>query len=541
LYVCLQIHIVHFDAEHKISQVRLYWDQGALLKLVDVIGARARNWPIRDGKDQARLIATSAASASSTNPQSAASSRRSTTTTADRVTINDRPASSSSRVSNAMNDPHATLSLFQPRDINQETASPRAPSVPRAQSAKPPPRDLNELFVGEEASAGNANPTESPQKIPAKAGAGKNFRPNRLFDESQDEPTAPTPMSIKTHAKKYDHFEFDDGEGDDATPKVRETARSTTRGKHQSQWDFEDFVTPDKVRTKILPNQTRHFGWSDDEVGTPLLYSCTSHPLTLQSRQAETSPVRRPVVHKPRPEQQPHFEFKDDGTPIAQQRKEQTAKGRMHNKGLGLYKDHVLSVEDDDDDDAFKGDVKRSLTHNTNNEGRKKDFDPHWEMKDYSPNPQKTSFNGNGNNKPLPADKQKVLKGLDANWAMYDQSPGQPKSGYKINIAGNGMGGRKGTEAHWTLGGDEEELPASTKPKGNQTNARQQENEPPSQPKKETSEYKINIAGNGMGGRKGTESHWSIGDDEEELPVRTKEKSGTANARQTGEKNFWDF
>lgn len=96
-----------------------------------------------------------------------------------------------------------------------------------------------------------------------RVGGGKNFKPNRLFDED-DEP-APAPMSVKTNAKKYDHFEFDDGENQD-TPKVHNPARSTNK-KHQSQWDFEDFVTPEKTKTKILSNNVRNFGWSDDEVG----------------------------------------------------------------------------------------------------------------------------------------------------------------------------------------------------------------------------------------------------------------------------------
>lgn len=527
------IHIVHFDQEQKISQIRLYWDQGSLLKLVDVIGARARNWPIRDGKDQARLIATSAATFA--QPSSAASSRRSTTTSggADRVVINERPTSSASRTSNAMNDPHATLALFQPRDVNQEGSYSSKPAVQRAQSAKPPPRNLNELFVGDiSPSTENGNPAQTPQKNFAKAGGGRNFQSNRLFDNTQEERPEQTPMSIKTHAKKYDHFEFDDGEGDQATPKVRDTARPETRSKHQSQWDFQDFVTPDKVGTKVLPNNARHFGWSDDE--------------------AETSPVRRPVVHKPRPEQQPHFEFKDDGTPVAQQRKEGTGKGHMHNSGLGLYKDHVLHTTSDDEDggdDAHQGDSKRDKGHNTNNAGRKKDFDAHWEMKDdYSPNPQKTTnFNGNNNNKPLPADTQKVLKGLDANWAMYDQSPGQDKQAERgINIAGNGMGSRKGAGPSWSIGGDDEDLAVPVRSKGGQAGARQTENEhmydetveEPQQ--KKNAERGINIAGNGMGGRMGAGRSWNIGGDDEDLAVPVKSKGGHAGARQTENEHMYD-
>jgi hypothetical protein len=158
-----------------------------------------------------------------------------------------------------MNDPHATLNLFQPREIELENTSYAQPIAPRAQSAKPPPREYSELFVGEDAKS----PTPSPQKIPAKSGSSKNFMPNRLFDE-EEEPAA-TPLSVRTNSKKYNHFDFGDGE-DAPTPKAEQAARPT-KTKHQSQWDFEDFVTPAKTKPKVLPAAVRHFGWSDDEVG----------------------------------------------------------------------------------------------------------------------------------------------------------------------------------------------------------------------------------------------------------------------------------
>jgi hypothetical protein len=102
-----------------------------------------------------------------------------------------------------------------------------------------------------------------------KAGAGKNFRTNRLFEETEEEKKTPVKTSgIKTNSKKYDHFTFGDGpeEEDNATPKATRKASPREKSKHMSQWDFEDFVTPEKVPTKILAQAVRHFGWSDDEV-----------------------------------------------------------------------------------------------------------------------------------------------------------------------------------------------------------------------------------------------------------------------------------
>jgi hypothetical protein len=134
--------------------------------------------------------------------------------------------------------------------------------VLRAQSSKPPPRDPAEIFAGQSPpSPTPADTPASPTKrgIPVKAGGGKNYKANRIFEE--DEPAA-TPMSVKTNAKKYNHFEF--GDGEDSTPKAQELNRKT---KHSSTWDFEDFVTPEKNAPKVLGQAVRHFGWSDDEVG----------------------------------------------------------------------------------------------------------------------------------------------------------------------------------------------------------------------------------------------------------------------------------
>lgn len=252
--------MVHFDQAGKITQIRLYWDQGALLKQIDVIGARSRNWPIRDSKEQARLIASSSNSAAAAQPDSEPSSRRSTTSRGpDDVSITSRSRGSTN---NAMNDPHASLSLFENRSVNDSESYTAQPIAARVQSAKPPPREYSELFVGE----GSGSPSPSPQKIPTKAGGGKNYKANRLFEEDDEEIKVPG-STIKTNPKKYEHFAFGDGED---TPKVRDTARPI-KTKGQASWDFEDFATPAKTKTKTHPQAVRHFGWSDDEVSATQL------------------------------------------------------------------------------------------------------------------------------------------------------------------------------------------------------------------------------------------------------------------------------
>ncbi|KAF1839913.1 uncharacterized protein K460DRAFT_371864 [Cucurbitaria berberidis CBS 394.84] len=399
------VHMVHFDPAGKITQIRQYWDQGSLLRQLDVIGSRSRNWPIRDGKEQSRLIASSSAAA--VQLESVPSSRPSTAASRGADDVSITTSRSRGSTNNALNDPHASLSLFQPRDISQEEPRSSQPTAPRVQSAKPPPREYSELFVGEN----TTSPSPSPQKIPVKAGGGKNYKANRLFEETEDSSATRVPMSVKTNAKKYDHFDFGDGED---TPKVRETARAATRGKHESHWEFEDFMTPHKTKVKTQPQAMRNFGWSDDE---------------------EVSPVRRPIIHKARPDADAHFDLVDDGTPEAQ-RKSAPTKGSTSNKGQGLYEDHVTHTTEEEQD------VKRPLNDVTTaveNKNRSKDFGAHWDMTDDSP--------GLGKKGAAKKPTHETRKAMNTHWGEYQDSP----ENKGINIAGNGMGGRKGTEAAWSL------------------------------------------------------------------------------------------
>ena len=260
------MHIVHFDSSQKIQQIRLYWDQGSLLKLLDVIGSRGRNWPIRDGKDQARLIASSAADLS----QSIGLNRlamENDSQDMSQTALTTKPRSQSKHVTR---DPHASLALFGPRDEEQDLSLPTAAA--RRASAKPPPRDYHDLFVGNESDASPvtrekvASPKKenmAPGPIAPKGGAGKNYQPSRLFESDKSQPVIPaTPVEssgqfIKPDPKKFSHFEFGDG-NDKQQPMA-----ARPRSKHQNNWDFADFVTPDKVSTKIRSQDVRHFGWSD--------------------------------------------------------------------------------------------------------------------------------------------------------------------------------------------------------------------------------------------------------------------------------------
>ena len=520
--------MVHFDSNQKIQQIRLYWDQGSLLKQVDVIGARARNWPIRDGKDQVRLITTSTVGTTS----SAGPIQPVTQTTRDpnEVVITTKPRSQSKNVTR---DPHASLSLFAPREEEDDgeappsrpikpyapaaakppprdyhdlfvgtesdaspQAKPRATSpkkenagsrVPKAQSAKPPPRDYHDLFVGNDSDAspvqtkgGAPSPKKedmTPRQIAPKGGAGKNYQPSRLFDTEELQPGTPgAPVQSpdkykKPHPKKYSHFDF--GEADDAKPMpVR------PRAKHQNSWDFEDFVTPQKVTTKVRGQDVRNFNWEEDE---PVM----------------DSPAKHPAVAKARPDSKTNFEFQDDGTPAGQRHPAYHPRGAGNIRaGAGLYANNVF---DENDTPASPDKKDRPLSTVTNLKDRRKDFDSHWDMTDESPAGAKETKQS------IPEARKKVVSQMGAQWEAADSSPA-PDRAKTVNKNGNGV--------DLITGGD-----------------------------KENTHVGIKSGGDGMGGKKGAGRTWGFGDDsEEEAEGQGKFRAGKAQSQfKPKDSGIWDF
>lgn len=463
-----------------------------------MIGARAKNWPIRDGKDQARLIASSAAntiqSTGLARPATESASRGST-----EASITNKPRTNSKNVTR---DPHASLSLFAPREEQEDSSqpavvAPRASAKPpprdyqdlfagndsdaspkakaratsptkenmpirlsKAQSAKPPPRDYHDLFVGNESDVSPVSTGRSvsprkenmtPAAIASKGGAGKNFQPCRLFDTNDAQPSipgtaaGPSPEKFrKPDPKKYDHFDF--GNVDDG-PLAQAEYRPKT--KHQSQRDYEDFVTPKKVNIKIRGQDVRHFGWEDDD---PVM----------------DSPAKHPAVAKARPDANANFEFQDDGTPAGERRPPGHPRGQGNVKGTGLYQNNVF----DESEQPPSPEKKISaLATVTNLKDRRKDFDSHFSMTDNS-HSQITN-----EDKPVPEARKKVISQMSAQWEALDQSPSQPHprqseitnpiSGDKENFVrdegkeqmgiksgGDGMGGKKGASRGWGFGDD---------------------------------------------------------------------------------------
>ncbi|KAI0489560.1 hypothetical protein F4859DRAFT_523506 [Xylaria cf. heliscus] len=477
VYVLI-IHIVTFDSDGKILNIRQSWDQGALLKQLDIIGKTGRNWPIRDSKEQIRMIETCVKSTAATSSSTGQAS----------TAIPDR---SRGKSTSALRDPHASLSLFDSREEQERTLAsvispkagvrprqrgfteilgdepddePPSPSAGRQRSVSPNkavaprggPRPRQRGFVeilGDEPVDGPESPeTGRGQPIAPKIGAGKNFQPSRLFevdetanqsDSLEDDRSAD--RFYRPHPAKYSHFEFADGSDpqDQDTPLPDPTPQKT---KHNSQWSFDDFVTPAKVKpTKVLRHQEAQ-QWEPED-------------------NSEASHVSQ--QGKPRRDAETHFEFVDDGNAPADSRPARP-RGATHNNTMGLYQNNLY---DEDPNAATSTEGTQPLGTITNLKDRGRDFDAHWAMTD-NPSPNK------GEAKAVVSDdRKKAVKMMESNWAAYDESPVQKenkpvatRNGSKVNddrgisIGGDGMGGGKGSTRNWLFSDEDDTQTAKPVP-----------------------------------------------------------------------------
>jgi hypothetical protein len=269
------VHVVNFEG-NLIKEARLYWDQANILKQLNVIGRSGRNWPIRDGAEQIKMISDSIA-CHSVNTQNG-----------NHTTGASTPERSRSKgPANATRDPHASLHLFTPADQDVEVEKVRAPRSnstfrppsrdpqdiigesneppqpvrpPRSNSSfRPPSRDLQAII-------GESNEPPRPVNPPKSRGSfshGQTFDLGDQLRDDSDTPRANVQRTPNANSKKYEHFEFDDGDGDIKPAATR--ALPGNRGKNASSWDFEDFVTPEKRPLRVRKDDVRHFDWSEGE------------------------------------------------------------------------------------------------------------------------------------------------------------------------------------------------------------------------------------------------------------------------------------
>lgn len=385
-----------------------------------MIGSRGRNWPIRDANDQTRLIKSAILPKSTSDANPPAPSTPSLPANVEKTAEEiPRAASPGKR---HIKDPYAAESLFDLLSPgNDRTESVRAPRAPA--SARPPPREYSEIFVGGDDDTPDASPskrpvapkagsskhyqpsrifndyendTESPKVVAPKAGASKNYRQSRIFDDDATVAAeqAQTP-NYRTHPNKYNHFQI----GADNSEREVKAIPTRPKSQHMPQWSFEDFVTPDRPVRQPRGQEIRHFGWSDDE---PDL---------------QETPPAKPRVPQPRRDAESQIELTDE---IDEPKAPRMIKSHQ-NKGLSLYKNPLYNEEDDIEEKDNKG----PLAAIANGAHRKKDFDSHWTMADSSP----ADANANiENRKPVGTDRQKAVKMMESSWETYDESPEPTKA-----------------------------------------------------------------------------------------------------------------
>ena len=465
--------------------------------MVGVIGSRANNWPIRDGKDQVRLILSSTSATT-----------ESATQVDDVVTTNK----ASSPRKDVPRDPHSRSNLFTPGEYTSSNPSYNDSAVATRTSAKPPPRDYHDLFATADSDGSQStldrpsSPLKAHQSAMApKGGAGKNFQPSRLFDtddaRSNGNADASQDKYITVHPTKFNHFEFGDGSDEPAQQPTDLPARP--KSKHQSQWDFADFSTPEKVPQKFRGQDKRNFAIGGDEGDHDDL-------------------IKKPTGAQPRRETDTHFTLQDDGgTPAGGRRPTGPARGQGPNN-MSLYQNTIY------DNTRPPSPDKKShpLSTVTNLKDRKKDFDPHFNISESSPGPDEKG--SSHEDRPIHKNSMKSANMTGKQWDVRDESPqighhtdqttnneeegmhqfsgSRNKENVGIKLAGDGMGGRKGSEY------------------GNAANAPVKNNG-------------IKTGGDGMGGRKGAGRGWGWGEEDgEDVKFYAGKKQQGPNAS-----SLWDY
>lgn len=298
------VHIVNFE-DGLIKQIRLYWDQSCLLKQIGVIGRNGRNWPIKDGRDQCKLVGTSVVGTTNAPgaPKPAPVAVQSGNGNRTRAGTRKSSASSvaSSTTTNPTRDPHRSLSLFTPQEDDTERI--KGPAIAPRGSAKPPTRDLVEIIGTNE----SGEPIQKqPETFMARKG-NNGFAAQRTFEIGSENDKTPKNVerTVILDPKKYHHFEFADEPEERPLPAQ---AALTKQSKHSSSWGFEDFTTPEKRPLKHRKDDERHFGWSDDE--------------------EKPEPIKLPKKMVPRKDSETHFSIKDTDTPETVAKMKPTGIGR---------------------------------------------------------------------------------------------------------------------------------------------------------------------------------------------------------------------
>ncbi|KAJ6159722.1 hypothetical protein N7497_004259 [Penicillium chrysogenum] len=398
------VHIVHFDANQQIKQIRIYWDQASLLKQVEVIGARGRQWPVRDGKDQLRLLKN-------------AETARSTPSQPSQNAETNLPTRSSSPAKRRIKDPYAAESLTELLSPSKEVAEIES----RAETPRPASSNKSKRYTQDPYGAGSLTEILSPtKKVPAPVApyapgsgrpAARNFsdifmkdddvpsspskskpRAPRVFEE--EEKAGPGPVDEDRHfyksaPGKYDHFEI----GGDNSEREMKAEVKQANPKQSTHWDFDDAETP--VKGSRPPR---------------------GHELN---------------VTKPRRDADRHFEMTDEET-----EDDGRIIGSFGGRGKGLYQNRLFEEEEGQPQREKKNEPLSTAANAAN---RKKNSVSQFELTDESPAAKENK----------PTQKHEAHnKMMESHWHSYDEQSPSPLQ--QKHVAHN-----KAMESHWEDNYDE--------------------------------------------------------------------------------------
>jgi hypothetical protein len=266
----------------------------------------------------------------------------------------------------------------------------------------------------------------SPKKLPtepviAPKGAGsQKFSAPRLFADDPDEPAA---VGYKSNPAKYNHFDIGDPNEEDSfqhheeAPKPKTIPMRAKSNKHNSQWDFADFHTPEKVNQKVRDQDVVHFSLANSNSKAEGPQKLAGRPRRDNETHFEMkdagTPIERHAVPQPRKDAETHFEFRDTATPAPSRI---AARPGSSSDRMGLYSNEVFDHSEGENQQG-----KAPLSTITNNAHRHQDFDSHWSMSNESPSNEKTQ----DENKAV-RNHRKMPSQMETHWDMRDAENQQP-------------------------------------------------------------------------------------------------------------------
>ncbi|KAJ6015340.1 hypothetical protein N7540_009931 [Penicillium herquei] len=468
------LHIVHWNAEQEIQQVRIYWDQGSLLKEVEAIGARSRGWPIRAGQEQTRLLRSAVAAKSAIAPelplQNGTKEPAARPGSPGKRHIKDpyaadslydllspnkadaknesaapRPRSSSPGKKHTR-DPYAAESLTELLSPSKASPEPVRPYAPSA--VKPPTRDLSDLLIDDEAPD---TPSKPERMVAPKAGAGKP-QVNRIFshEDNLDQDRA----AYKSNPKRFKHFQIGDDDSQAGGNLDQDRAAYKSNPKRFNHFEIGDDDSEaggnlhhDRAAYKSNPHRFNHFqiGDDDSQAGGNLdqdRAAYKSNPKRFNhfeigddDSEAGGNLHHDRAAYKSNPHRFNHFQIGDDDTdPTTPKKSSAPLTEQARNFGFSdtaeadtpPARNHVFKPRRDADvhfemNDEEQDEDPHPFSVTGSSANRRKNFDSHWDM-----NGEPADSTGvETENKPIPSDRLKAIKMMESHWDPYGpESPG---------------------------------------------------------------------------------------------------------------------